>query len=370
MLPQCDLLWETTPTVVRNGEEVSLVGGVVRNAGPSSSPEYGFWVEAMYGWLSAEGTFFLQGYVAPGLRVSGLAPGATIGFNQTGRAPAGTAIVVLIDSTALVTESNEQNNGVVLTPELLPGGCGSIDLEIVSASIDPSQLEPAEVDPNGTLRWTCTVRNNSSEDARDVWIELFASESGGLDYMRSGITLTRSEKITVPAHSQQTFNFNQAFEKLPDGTYSVVAVVNRCGVPDNPGDVDPSNNRRVLSGRVVLRNPASSVANLEWETTPTVSLVGTHLTVSGRVRNVGTGSTGPFWTEVFYGTLDASGMFTIHGTPCGGQHCSNLGPGETLDVGFDAYVPEGVMWTIGVITDSTDLVPETDETDNYYVTTP
>ena len=81
-----------------------------------------------------------------------------------------------------------------------------------------------ELSPAGSLHWSCSVVNRSAADSGPVWIELFASQTGGLDALRSGITLTHSEKIEVPANTTQTLSFTQGFEGIPDGIYSVIAV--------------------------------------------------------------------------------------------------------------------------------------------------
>ena len=364
--PGCNLVLENAQ-FTRDGTTVT-VAATIRNTGSGTSPAYGFWVETAHGKLSSEGLFTPADYISDGQKAGPLAPNATFSYSQTGSAPEGAALAVIADSTDLIPETNEQDNWA--WNGQLPGACGAVlNLGIVNASIAANQLAPAELSPAGSLHWSCSVVNRSAVDSGPVWIELFASQTGGLDALRSGITLTHSEKISVPANTTQNFNFNQGFEGIPDGIYSVVAVVNRCGVGDNPGEMEPWgsgwDNLRHLPGRVVLRNAAAPVSNLVWLRAPDITRTGTTVTVAGTVKNAGTGAAGPFWTEVFYGRMDAqTGMFAQYGLVGEGEHCAGLAVDGTTTINRSGTVPEG-SWVIGVITDSTDLVPETNETDNW-----
>ncbi len=366
--PDCNLVLEN-PVFFRSGNSVTI-NASIRNLGPGTSPAYGFWVEHAYGTLSPEGLFIPTGYLGSGIRMGALAPNTAYSYShtKTGYLPANTVLAIMADSTDLVPETNEQDNwkwdGVV------PSGCGTeLDLTITNASISGVQLAPVELDISSNLQWSVTVQNKSSVDSGPTWIELFPSQTGGLDALRSGTTLTRSEKISVPANSTQTFNFTQGFEGIPDGIYSVIAVVNRCGVADNPGDAKSWNNGfdnlYHLPGRVILRNMATAGANLIMNKDPLVERSGNSVSVKGHIKNSGLSINSKFWTEAFYGQIDAeTGMFTPQGQIGGGYYASGISSGDDFVADIYGNLPNG-EWVIGVIVDSTDLVSETDETDNW-----
>ncbi len=364
--PTCNLVVEN-PVFTRSGNDVTITASI-RNQGPGTSPAYGFWLEHAYGTLSPEGLFMLSGYMGGGINIGALAPGAAYSYTKTGTVPANAAVAIMADSTDLVPETNEQDNwkwdGVV------PGGCGTtLDLTITNASISGVQLAPVELDISGSLQWSVTVQNKSSVDSGPTWIELFPSQTGGLDSLRSGITLTRSGKISVPANSTQTFSFNQGFEGISDGIYSVIAVVNRCGVADNPGDAMSWNNGfdniYHLPGRIILRNMATAGSNLIMSQAPLVVRTGNTVTVKAYIQSTGSPINSTFWTEAFYGQIDAeTGIFTPQGQLGGGYHLGAISSGENLEADITGNVPNG-DWVIGVIVDSTDLISETDETDNW-----
>lgn len=359
--PVCDLAWQSPPAFTVSGNAFRVQGTLV-NKGSGASPDYGFWVETAYGNLTPEGFFQVGGYVGDGARLGAVAPGQAVGYTKTGSIPSGyTALAAVIDSTDLVPETDETNNYCInKTP--VPGS-GTTELELVSASISPAQLAPTALNQGEMLQWNCTVRNPGSVDSGPVWFELFASTNGGLDFIRAGTTLTSSELRNVPAGTTQNFSFVQPVNKVTDGIYSVVAVVNRAGT-GGPLEANASNNRKVLSGRVLLHNTAPALANLKWQSGPTVTRNGLQISVSGTVTNNGTGDSGPFWTEVFYGYYDVSGWYVKVGSLTMGDIVENLAPGQPHSFSQSGTLPAG-RWVLGVAIDSSDIVPETDETDNY-----
>lgn len=360
--PTSDLTWKTPPVISVDGRAVN-VSGTVTNAGTAASPAYGFWIETVYGQLSPEGNFMIHGWLGSGSRVAtALEPGQTRSYTNSGMLPAGDwAVAVLIDSTDLVPEVNESNNFQInRTP---PPMTGTVDLEILAADIDPSQKAPAQVQPGSPLNWWCTVRNNSSTDSGPVWFELFASQTGGLDTIRSGTALTASDKRNVPAGQTVTLHFARTLNTISDGIYTPVVMVNRRGL-DGPDDPVPASNRRVISGRVFLRSTRTAGANLVWQTEPVLTRNGNQITVTGTVCNAGTQASGPFWTELFEGAFNASGMFARTGAIGGGIHNPGLAPGATWTYTRTLNHPRNHL-SVGILIDSTDIVPESDETDNY-----
>jgi hypothetical protein len=364
-----DLAWLTTPTLTVSGGYFSTSGTLI-NRGTGASPSYGFWNETAYGVLTGEGAFLPAGYIGAGIKVmTSVAPGQTAAFAQAGYVPAGDwAFAVMADSTDLVAETNETNNYVLFgTPPVPPSG--TVDLEITSASLAPSMQAPNELSQSGRLAWSCAVHNNSATDSGDVWFETFASQTGGLDTIRAGTSLTWSEKRNIPAGQTRTFSFNQRFNEIPDGIYTIVAMANRQWT-GGPTDPKPVSNRYVMPGRIFLHNPSSAAVNLVWVAPPAVSLdAGRNLTITGTVRNDGTTTSGSFWAETFYGSFSGDGFFGRQGQMGGGQRCEFLAPGATWAFAQTEYLPTGT-WVVAVPVDSTDIVPETNETDNYHYVRP
>lgn len=358
--PMSDLAWANTPTWTVQDGSVEVLGKWT-DIGTQGSPYYGFWIETLYGTLSPEGSFDVAGYAGPGVKRNSV-PGTVFVYDNGATVPSGRwAFAALLDSTDLDLEINDSNNFAIYgTP---PATSGTLDLEILSAAVSPSQLAPTELPSTATLNWTCKVRNNSNEDSGPVWVELFPSRRGGLDTLRSGTTLTGSDKFSFPANSVTTISLSQSLNRITDGIYNMVAYVNRQGT-GGPGESNALNNRFILPGRILLHNSASSHVNLKWSDGPHFAVGGTTITLTGTVVNNGTAASGPFWTEMFYGIMDYEGIFNNYGSIVFGQHTATLAPSDTVNISLTGQLPPG-SWNIGALCDSTDIVAETDETDNY-----
>ena len=358
-----NLAWSGSPSFVVSGENVTVSGTIINLSG--TTPAYGFWAETMYGVFTAEGLFLAEGYINGGVKYStSMGLNETTSFTQAGIAPAGKDLVVVVDSTDIISETEERNNSAYYRVST-PVGRGTLDLTVMEASFSASQLAPTELNPFGSLQWSATIRNNSTQPTGDFWVELFHSNNGGIGTLKSGTTLTQSEKVSLAASETKVFNFNQPFNQITDGIYSAVAVANRNSVGANPGDTNPADNSYVLPGRVVLINNTTSTANLRWNAPPVVTRTGNLVSVTGRVINAGLdATTASSWVEAYRGTMDIAGRYTALDLVAGGVLVPPLAPGEGYDITINGGVLSG-SWVVGVIIDSTDLVPETDETDNY-----
>ena len=88
------------------------------------------------------------------------------------------------------------------------------------------------------------------------------------------------------------------------------------------------------------------------------------MTITGTVVNTGSTTSRSFWIEPFVGYLEnQTGIFVNEGPLTGGTYCAGLAPGATQNVSIAGYVGKGKV--VGILIDSTDLIAETDETDNY-----
>ncbi|MCD6384949.1 hypothetical protein J7M23_04145 [Candidatus Sumerlaeota bacterium] len=367
---EADLAFYGEPIFIIDSSSSATVTGTVRNNGSGTASS--FWIEAFYGVYKTTDDIF--GHEVPlcrGQYVESLSPGDTIGFSLSGPIPSYNHVVaVLIDSTNIVPETDETNNYRMSSPA--PDRSGTVDLEVVSATIH-SPLAPNEVHPGDTLNWEVTIRNNSPTDSGDVWLELFASRTGGATVLRSGLPLTVSEKISVPALSTCTFYPSQTIESLTDGVYTPVVMVNRRNTDGVFKDPVPSNNYYPIPGECIfLHNPdlaSPSLPNLIWSVLPSGTMNGNTITVTGTVKNDSSTDAGGFWIEIYYGELTEEGIFSIAGQLGEGQKVAGLSHGATYPFSQTETVPPG-SWVIAVIADATDIVPETEETDNYHLIVP
>lgn len=375
-VPSCDLeMLETIAYEIdKNNPTRVLVTGTIRNNGPDDLDRSGAWIEGFYGTMTAEATLMPQGSMGNGFLVQNLPAGETYDFALTGYVPTGVAtrgVCVMVDSTDIVPETNETNNncGVFYDPSILPAPAeNNIDLAVIDFAIDEKQVAPAQVAPGEKLSYDVTVLNKGTAMPEgDIWLEVFASRDGGVSFV-GGSTAVWSQKITPPALGQSAvYSLEKPINAIGDGMYTLVAVVNRKGAGDNPGDITPWDNRMASAdGRISLSTPVDAAANvnLVWSEGPVFTQVGNKMTVSGTIKNTGTSKSGIFWTEVYIGTQQYStGYYFRDKVIAGGVRCAGLAPGETQEISVTGSVAAGKV--IGALIDCTNLVPETDETDNY-----
>ncbi len=356
------------PTYTRNGNVVTVFG-TIKNTGSTATPDYGFWIESAYGSLSAEGNFMPAGYIGGGVKVGRLGSQEAINYSQMGTAPPNSALAIMADSTDLVPETEERDNWDFNGH--IPSGCGTnLDVGIVSASISGAQLAPVELSPSAKLKVNFTLINRSPVASGPMWIEFFASQTGGLSTLRSGVPLLQSQKVSIGPSRTQSFSLDFGFERIPDGIYSIVAIVNRCGVADNPGDKMPygtgGDNLKRIAGRIILKNDAVATSDL-YITGFGLNRFPNKIEVNAAIKNKGSAPTGAFWSEAFYGDVDPqTGAFIPHGQIGGGIYTNQLAAGTSIGVFIEGAIPTG-GWAIGFISDSTDLIPEIDETNNWFI---
>ena len=350
------------------------VRGIVKNSGPSALEKPFAWVEVFYGTLTAEAQLMKQGSIGNGQKLERLAAGAEAEFVLTGRVPAGVknrALAVIIDSTDIVPELDETNNVQwSYDPALLPPGKKTgVDLAITAIGVDSTQFAPAVVTAGDSLVWGVTIQNKGTVMPEGwLYLELFASQDGGVSNMR-GRTFTWSEQLTPPAlGTSKTYILEKPINNIGNGMYSLTAIVNRTGLADNPGDETPLDNIMTeKKGRVSLMvSSTESKKNIVWSEGPSFTQKGDQVTVVGKIRNSGSVATDAFWTEGFVGTVQGkTGIFyrDITTVFARGVYCSGLAAGAEQSITMTGSVKPGQV--VGVLADSTDSVPETDETDNY-----
>ncbi len=375
-LPDCDLEMLETIAYEKdpNDPKKVTITGTIRNNGPSDLNKSGAWIEGFYGTMTAEAKIMIQGTICSGILVKNLKAGETYDFTMVGYVPAGVdnrGILVMVDSTDIVPETNEANNncGILYDPLIVPAPSeNGVDLTIIDFHVSADQLAPNQVKPGDKLMYEVTVLNKGTTAiTSDVWLEVFASQNGG-NSLVGGSTAVWSKKITPPGIGEsKTYLLEQTVNAIGDGMYSLVAIVNRMNVTGNVGDITPFDNYMTCSdGRISLSTPVddASDVNLVWSAGPFFTQSGNKMTVTGTIKNVGTTASGSFWTEVYTGTVqNKTGYYFRDRVIAGGVKCNGLAAGATKDISITGSVETGKV--IGALIDSTDLVPETDETDNY-----
>ncbi len=374
-----DLQIEYAIMIIDTTDQTSAtIYGTIYNAGPAPLTKPGCWVEGFYGTLTSECVLMAQGAVGAGVKFDALDVGESKPFELQCRIAAGCrerAVAVIADSTDIVPETNEANNTYLLFQDSnLPAPVMTgVDLTITAMAVDPMQCAPKTIMSGTPLNWAVEIRNKGTVmPAGQVYLELFASQDGGATVVR-GRTLTWGKLITPPAIGEtKIYHVTEPTNNIGNGLYTVVAMVNRTGVTAEGNiqydDTPLDNIYRYADGRISLSAglPAGDV-DLMWSQGPFFEPTADgKLLISGTIVNTGTAATNAFWTEAFYGSVQAkTGYFFIDKSKVfsGGQYCPGLAAGATQDVHLMGTMPKKGI--VGILIDSMDNIPETDETNNY-----
>ena len=261
-------------------------------------------------------------------------------------------------------------------PELtivVPAGGGSYQIDWTPADEgnyrladgDFSPATPAAAVPGKPLDFAW----NMSGPAGNVWLEVFASKTGGFDLQRLGGTVTNSFNAAHAGGQSRIAPSDQVLNHIPEGLYTLVPIVNRVGT-NGPAEANPADNWAPIAGkRLYVHNPQSPSCDIAWQTPPVISIKGQATTITGTLINRGS-ETSPaygFWVEAMYGRLNPECGFMPAGFFGQGQRLGALAPGETAPYSFAATLPPGI-WSVAVLADSTMIVGETDESNNYGLT--
>ena len=235
---------------------------------------------------------------------------------------------------------------------------------MTSADFQPTI--PFELSPGAPVTVSVQVENQGSTAARPFWVEFWGSRNGGLTLSD---LLVESVPVSGlwPGQSANIF-FTRPLYSIPDGPYTFVVVADRLG---QVAETMENNNRRAVARKRLLTSRPQTQANLVREdvsVAPQALVRGQPIGLSGRVRNVGTQDSGPFWIEVF-GTFALDVLSPQLFFICDSILISNLAPGEAVDLSqypriVYPNVPAGIVRLV-VFADRTDLVNETNEVDNY-----
>jgi hypothetical protein len=336
--------------------QVANLSGTVRNLGTEASGS--FWIEF---WRTGAPVYPQpDSMLCDSIRISDLAPSATVSLAAYPRViysgvPLDGQIGCVVDRLDTVNETDETNNCQFVTTGPSPG---TPALDVTSVNFTPSS---PEMQPGMTLSISGSVVNHGAGAAGPFWLEFWGSRTGGLTL--DAFLLDSLAVNGLAAGAQYDFQVNSPAYAIPDGPYTVVVTANR-PVAENYG-------RRVVAGQRLLMIRPQTQANLKIEGFgfgPSSMIVrGGALTMSGIVRNAGSEAAGPFWIE-FWGSCNQQGP-TLDWFVTDSIWIGGLAPGAGVNLsGYPrtlySTMPTGPC-AIGCFVDRTDMVNESDESDNY-----
>jgi hypothetical protein len=208
--------------------------------------------------------------------------------------------------------------------------------------------------------WGAVV-NRTSGDLGPFWIEVWGSRTRGLTL--DGFLIDSLPVNALAGGAQYDFSVNSPAYAVPDGPYTVVVTANR-PVAANYG-------RRAIGEAKLLMIRPQTQANLKIEGfamgSATLLTRGNPATLAGTVRNAGSAAAGPFWIEFWASTNQQ--YPSLDWFLCDSIFVNGLAPGAVINLATYARNLYGTIPTgpcaVGCFVDRTDMVNETDETDNY-----
>lgn len=260
--------------------------------------------------------------------------------------PAGNyTVAVVLDYGQEVDEFDEGNN-VAIDDEPVFIGLPKFDLAATEATHDVD----AELAPGTAFDVTVTVENTGSEPVETVPVAVYFSEDDTFDdddveACRADLTLD-----SLPGDST-TLPIDCAAPRAR-GDFQVLVVVD----PDDTiGDVNPDDNTAIADGEVtvdapepnlVINSVSSNVTSVAWQG---------EVTFTAEVENVGVDAAG-----------DSSVGFYVDGTLVCTEPAGALDPDATSTVTSTCTLPASLSGALELTAraDSSDVVFETDETDN------
>jgi subtilase family serine protease len=238
------------------------------------------------------------------------------------------------------------------------------DLAISSFDFEPAA--PTQLQPGSSMRLYVWVENRGHTDAGPFWLEFWASRLGGVRIWPQ--LIEQSDRIQGLAAGQSILRvLDKPLTGVPDGSYTVVAVVDRLEeVPES----NEANNRFIRSQeRVLVVRPATGTnLTLEYFTiSPDPLTAGQTAQINATVRNTGTGASGVFWIE-FWASRDQC-YPQLDYMLCDSVRVDNLAAGQAHTLAnhtatVSSAIPAG-SYAVGCFIDRIDQVNETDESDNY-----
>jgi len=271
-------------------------------------------------------------------------------------------------------------------PNLFVNPVSAITLQSVRAPIVFRNGSQREVfAPGDPLRYTVSMGNRDDnwpfarlcEDTTPYWVELWGSITGGLTldyYIADSVRRTPG----LAANATASVTGSGPIYSLPDGSYSMAVTLDRLNEVQESAKAD--NRWAVPQNKVLILRPPSGADLVVHDFTfgPNWASEGEALQLGGRVVNEGANDSGAFWIE-FWGSFDAPDKYypTLDFFVCNSVYVATLAAGGTFDLAsvsrtLDAVPSHALTQTfsVGCVVDRTDLVNETNETNNHEFVSP
>ena len=349
-----------TPSSVPAGGSFTLSAWTAKNQGGSAAGAFssGFYLSTDA--VITPSDTFLGGNTNPGLAsLASTAYGAMALTIPAGTVPGSYYIGILVDRTGAVAEFNETNNYVftkINVTASLP------DLLISSGA---PTLTPTSVIPGGSVALTpWTVKNQGGTAA--------GSFSNGF-YLSTDAVITPSDvylggNSNTGLASLASFGWAGSTVTVPlgtaPGTYYIGILADRTGAV---AESNESNNYACNKIAVLDPRPDLTIPSGTPTLTPNIVIPGGSFTVSPwKVMNAGPVAAGAFYNG-FYLSNDT--VITASDVYLGGNSNSGLAALSTFAWGSPTLsIPIGTVpgtYYVGILTDRTGAVSETNETNNY-----
>jgi subtilase family serine protease len=345
-------------TVVEAGQALPVTESV-RNQGPGAAGAFQVGV-----YLSSDATITPADLLC-GLRsVSGLAPGELSLVSDSVTVPAGTApgawfVGVLADAGGAQAEGDEFNNGLAAATPVQVTAPPRPDLRVAHLAFSPAALDAGEA-----LEVQDRVLNQGLAAAGPFRVGVYLSSDAevttddtllgfrALGGLAVGEESAVSAQLVVPA-------------TVGSGTFHLGAIADdAAGVVES----DEQNNTAIALGTLEVHVPP--LADLSVEAVafgPGVVESGGQVTLVERVRNSGTAPAGAFRVATY---LSSNPTVTTGDVLLGWRTVAGLGVGEADEAQSVFHLPPGLgtgSWTVGVVVDDLDQVPEPSEANNLLV---
>ncbi len=305
----------------------------VRNLGEAST---GPLTVAVYDGAPSTGGLLLTTQDLSGVSGAGSRT-STVGVTLT--SAVAHTLYVVADSTHQVTESSETNNQASVTVQV---GATPLAADLAITPMDMT-LTPARPQSGESVQVTARFRNEGTESANNITVELFdgAPESGGTLLASATRTLAFGEEQTLTATWTATAGIHDLYVVL-DRTNQLV-------------EIKETNNRAALRVMPDLVDLMVSATDLMF--TPSHPVIGDSVTLTTTVHNLGIRQTGAFAVALYDGDPAAGGtLLQTYSIP-------NL-LGDATTTSTYTFTAEARTYRFSVVADVDGQVPELDEANN------
>ncbi|MEM9836625.1 MAG: CARDB domain-containing protein, partial [Bacteroidota bacterium] len=352
-----DLVVQNTsasPTSVAAGNTISL-SCRVRNTGTASTGR-----SSSLGYYLSSNTTYSSNDISLGTDfVTTLSPNNFSSESISATIPAGTSpgtwyILFRADRNGSVAESNENNNVSWRAITVLPDANPDLVVQNTSAS-------PSSVTAGNSISLSCRVRNTGNASTGGA-STLGYYLSSNTTYSSSDIALGTDYVTSLSAGSSSN---ESIIATIPAGTSpGTWYILFRA---DRNGSISESSESNNVSWRAitVLADTAPDLVVQNTSASPTSVAAGSTVSLSCRVRNTGTASTGGGSTLGYY--LSSNTTYSSNDIALGSDYVTTLSPNNFSSESITATIPAGTSpgtWYILFRADRNGSISESSESNN------